>query len=105
MATFLLLTPERLAGVGRGAGLPFSFRVREASHWTVKPSDPEAVVAYPEQEALGMFERTGMRTEVRYGRWAGAADGLSWQDCVIAYKAARSGGSHGQRRTGAPGCD
>ena len=85
-ATYLLLdeTRRKLADAG---SLPFSFRVRKPEYWAVKPRDLEAVVAYPRQRMVDLFGRLGFADlTVHDGRWDGRADGLGWQDTVVAIR-------------------
>lgn len=87
LATYLLINDETRALATRGA-LPFAFRVQNARFWAVRERDPEAVVAYPQADVIALFESLGFEPTVHPGKWAGRAEGMTWQDAVVARFAA-----------------
>lgn len=65
------------------------FRMREADL-------PESAVAYNEEYLFGLLDVCGfaVRRPILYGTWAGCAEGLSFQDIIIATKETRQRRQH-----------
>jgi SAM-dependent methyltransferase len=55
----------------------------------VDPANPEAAIAYQEQDILDAYQDRSLEIEggINYGSWCGRKDFLSFQDLVIATKA------------------
>lgn len=82
--TFFLLDDEARQGVREGRDA-IKFRFQRPGYWTNNQRIPEAAVAYEEADVRKEFERNGLEiTGVRYGVWSGRADGLGFQDVVVA---------------------
>jgi SAM-dependent methyltransferase len=88
LITFFLLNEEsrRLIDAGQST-LPFHHDVGGAL--TTNPEKPETAVAYAEPEVRRLFERCGFTvTGVHYGSWCGRTEHVSYQDIVVAERAA-----------------
>jgi SAM-dependent methyltransferase len=82
-ATFFLLNEESEEGLSLGrAQLSFAFAGEGCrfNHERV----PEAAVAYPEANVFRQFEEAGLRPVVHHGTWSGRANGVTFQDIVVA---------------------
>jgi SAM-dependent methyltransferase len=85
LATFLLLDDVALAAVRDGrAALAFRAPVDGVS--VVDPAVPEEAVAYEPSWLRRALDDAGLRLHaVHPGTWPGRADGLSYQDIVVAH--------------------
>lgn len=87
LISYFLLNPdsERLIREGRSA---HTFRGEKDGYRTDRPDRPEVAVAYAESRVRDLYTRHGfeIREPVHYGTWCGRADGMSWQDIMIASK-------------------
>jgi hypothetical protein len=59
-------------------------------YWTTNPDEPEEAIAYPEAHIKATYKKYGLNIKppIRYGRWPGRGTFLSYQDVLIAEKAA-----------------
>ncbi len=54
---------------------------------TTSPELPESAIAYDERYVQALYRRVNLHVErIEYGSWSGRADGLSYQDLVLATK-------------------
>ena len=84
-ATFFVLDSVAWELVHRpGHGSPFTRSVGDA--FVIDPSQPEAAVAYREDDLRRMFRDAGLAVvePIRYGEWSGREDGQWGQDMVLA---------------------
>ena len=88
LATFFLLneTQSRLAAAGQNDIL---FRHGDGPIRTRSKTVPESAVAYQEAYLRRRVAACGLAVEgsIRYGRWSGREDGLSYQDIVLLKRA------------------
>jgi SAM-dependent methyltransferase len=86
--TFFLLNDEsgRLIKAGSST-LDFRFELPDGA-WTTDRVIPENAIAYPESLIRTLYARHGLeiREPIRFGRWSGRKEFLSYQDIVIARK-------------------
>lgn len=87
VVTFFLLDAEARHGIGRGDA-ELDFRYEAAGCLTVDRREPETAVAHPEASVRELYARLGLAIQepIRFGRWSGRSDGLSYQDIVVARK-------------------
>lgn len=85
--TYFLLNAEALEYVAAhpDPGTPGAFPHEHDNYRLRFADEPERAVALDEQLVRDLHGRHGLRlVTVRYGQWCGRADGLSWQDIVVA---------------------
>jgi len=88
LISWFLLNDEsrRLIADGRSS-LPFG-EERDRSA-TISPEVPERAIAFDEELVRSLYARAGLTiARVDYGSWCGRAEALSYQDLVLATKAA-----------------
>ena len=89
LITFFLLNEESSALSKEGTGsIKFEHEMQGAR--TADLENPEAAIRYPEAFVRDLYRECGLelREPLRYGKWCGRTNGMSWQDVVIAVKAA-----------------
>ena len=87
LATWFVMTPEAAVGVAEQQS-DVDFRVREDGVWKADPREAEAAIAFAPATVRGLYDASGLELEepIRYGRWSGSAEGLSYQDIVVAQR-------------------
>ncbi len=88
LISFFLLNEESSALSKEGKGsIKFEHEMQSARKANVE--DPEASIRYPEAFVRDLYRECGLeiREPLRYGKWCGRTNGMSWQDVVIAVKA------------------
>ncbi len=101
LITFFLLNEESSALSKEGKGF-FKFEHEMQGARTANVENPEAEIAYPEAVVRDLYGKCGLelREPLRYGKWSGRTDGMSFQDVVIAVKPL-AGTAAGWNRLGA----
>jgi ubiquinone/menaquinone biosynthesis C-methylase UbiE len=88
MVTFFILNPqsEKLVTDGKST-LNFQFTLQPGCKTTTE-SDPEAAIAYDEEQVRALFNRYGLRIQdpIHFGSWCARDEYLSYQDIVFAVK-------------------
>lgn len=89
LATWFVLTPEAEALVEKGES-DVAFEAREPGLWLSDRREAEAAVAYDPNNVAGLYRDADLEIAepIRYGRWSGRRDGLSYQDIVVARRQA-----------------
>jgi SAM-dependent methyltransferase len=84
LATFFLLNPEQRALAEQGRN-HIDFRFERDAFRVRDDALPESAVAVEERATRGMLEDAGLiiQKPIRFGRWSGRDDGLSFQDIVL----------------------
>jgi SAM-dependent methyltransferase len=85
LMTFFLLNEKSLDSVRAGRAKRRFTHEGDGYFYDV-PGNPEAAVAYPEEDLLGFLERAGyeLHVPIRYGRWTGRLDRRAvGQDIVV----------------------
>ena len=85
LITFFLLNDEtRRLLPGRKDGLRFAHK--QGRQYVEDAQHPERAVAQLEESVRELYARNGLIIEepIRFGKWSGRADGLSYQDIVLA---------------------
>lgn len=87
LATFFLLNEEQ-AGLAVKGGNDLTFKYGEGVWRYRLEQSPESAVAYDESYVIELLEQHGLilKGPIRYGRWAGRQDGLSYQDILLLEK-------------------
>ncbi|WP_085234337.1 methyltransferase domain-containing protein [Mycobacterium conspicuum] len=89
LATFFLLNEESSALSKEEKG---AIKLKHEMHGprTVDVENPETAIRYPEAFVRDLYRECGLELQepLRYGKWCGRANGMSWQDVVIAVKGA-----------------
>jgi len=86
LISYFLLNDEsrNLIDAGRST-LPFGATFDDFA--TTSPEMPESAIAYEEPFIRSLYARTGFTiARVEYGTWCGRAEGLSYQDLIVATK-------------------
>ena len=83
-ATFFLLNAESEGLIAQGKS-ERSFSHPVPGCRVNNPDVPEDAVAYPEEELIALIARHGLRLRgpIRYGKWPGRSEWLSYQDVLI----------------------
>lgn len=84
LSTFFLLNAESRAQIA--AKVPFlDFHHEGPGYLTNDPAMPESAIAFPEEYVLGVFRANGFSVKgpIRYGKWCGRREFLSYQDLVV----------------------
>lgn len=87
LITYFLLTPDSLKLIERKASIiPFDHEMQGAM--LANRDIPEEAVAFDESRIRELYRKYELRISepIRYGSWSGRADGLSFQDIVVAQK-------------------
>ena len=87
--TLFLVNSESLPLIQEGRGaLDFKHTVGECL--TIRESDPEVGIAYPEELFFALLKKYGLECvrPVKYGAWCGREDFVSFQDIAIVRKLA-----------------
>lgn len=99
--TFFLLNEEseRLIRAGRST---LSFRYIIDACLTIDQDNPEAAIAYDEEMVKGLFQKYNLEIvePIRYGSWCDREAYLSYQDIIVARKAAQTFGDADVSTTG-----
>ena len=84
LLTFFLLNDEQ-AALAAADQNDIAFRYGEDPYRVRDVDIPESAVAYQESYVLAQLAACGLALEgpIRYGRWSGRADGLSYQDILL----------------------
>ena len=87
LATFFLMDEVARARVAAGRS-PSRFLPHGDDVWVIDRAVPESAVAFTDDAVREVFARHGLRIEqpIHRGSWSGRADGLSFQDLVIAVR-------------------
>jgi SAM-dependent methyltransferase len=90
LATWFLMTPGTATLVEEGKS-DVRFDVPRDGVWQADAREAEAAVAYRPEDVSDLYRRANLEIvkPIRYGRWSGAADGLSYQDVVVARRLER----------------
>jgi SAM-dependent methyltransferase len=85
LATWFVMTPEAAGRVAERES-DVDFPAKDGDVWTSDPREAEAAIAFAPATLRALYDASGLELEapIRYGRWSGAADGLSYQDIVLA---------------------
>jgi SAM-dependent methyltransferase len=85
LATWFVMTPEAARRVAEHAS-DVDFPVRDDDVWMSDSREAEAAIAFSPVALQALYDASGLEIEgpIRHGRWSGAADGLSYQDIVVA---------------------
>jgi SAM-dependent methyltransferase len=85
LATWFVMTPEAATLVEEGQS-DVRFDVQHDGVWQADAREAEAAVAYRLDDVSDLYRRASLELlePIRYGRWSGAADGLSYQDVLVA---------------------
>jgi SAM-dependent methyltransferase len=85
LATWFVMTPEAARRVSERLS-DVDFPVRAGDVWTSDPREAEAAIAFAPAAVRALYDASGLEIDgpIRHGRWSGAADGLSYQDIVVA---------------------
>ncbi len=88
LLTFFILDDRALGGILAGRSTRRFAHALPGCH-VDNMDQPEDAVAYAEDELMAMLQRHGLRLRgpVRWGKWSGREDGLSYQDILVAEKA------------------
>jgi SAM-dependent methyltransferase len=85
LVTFFLLNNDARRQIQTGQS-DFAFEFA-GDGYCYNGHPPETAVAYEESDVRALFHRHGLTIrDLRYGKWCGRPDGLSWQDLLIAQK-------------------
>ena len=85
--TFYILNAETDALIEAGR-TPMTFAYPGDGYRTVSEEVPESVIAFPEAYVRELFQRHGLAIvePVHFGLWCGRAQGITYQDVVVATK-------------------
>jgi SAM-dependent methyltransferase len=85
--TFFLLNDEANALIAKGVSSQ-SFVHDVGGCYTTYLPNPEGALAFPEPYILALFDQLGLsiETPIRYGKWCGRREFVSYQDIIIATK-------------------
>lgn len=85
LATWFVMTSEAAVGVDDERS-DVDFRVHEDGVWKADPREVEAAIAFAPATVRELYDASGLELEepIRYGRWSGSVEGLSYQDLVVA---------------------
>jgi len=85
LATWFVMTADAKELVAGGKS-DVSFTTRGGDVWQADAREAEAAVAYAPDLVAGLYRGAGLDIvePIRYGRWPGSTDGLSYQDIVDA---------------------
>ena len=102
--TFALLTEASRRSIAEGTALGGLSALKheiEEGCLVADPSDPEFLIAYPEERVAAMYAACGFLPPlVRHGSWCGTEGAHRAQDIVIATKPAAVGSAAGAATTG-----
>ncbi|MCV6962702.1 class I SAM-dependent methyltransferase [Mycobacterium intermedium] len=89
LCTYFLLDDEALALTAAGKGV-HNFQHERDGYRTIHTKRPEEGIAFPVDYIRGLYEQRGLTIQepLRFGSWSGRKEHLSFQDIVIATKAA-----------------
>jgi hypothetical protein len=67
-----------------------AMREQPGGYSTIDRGTPEYDIGVPESTVLGLFAKLGLELTcpIQYGTWCGRARGLTYQDVLVARKAA-----------------
>jgi SAM-dependent methyltransferase len=87
LITYFLLNPDAWKLINEGLSY-HNFRYELPGCYVESADTPEAVVGYDESIIRGLYRKYGLNISepILYGTWCQRADGLSWQDMIIATK-------------------
>ncbi len=90
-ATFFLLNDESRRLIWEGRSRLDIRHLLAPGCRVLDPGLPERAVAYDEDDAAALFERSGLDVvpPLRYGRWCGRKDAPAFQDIVVLKKKGR----------------
>lgn len=85
LVTYFLLNDESRELIAAGSS-SLDFKHSFEGCMTLSSDAPETAVAYDEADALGLYAKNALEVvrPVHYGSWCGRANGLSFQDIVMA---------------------
>jgi len=86
LISYFLLNDESRSLIDAGRStLPFGATLDDFA--TTSPDMPESAIAYEETFIRSLYARTGFTiARMEYGTWCGRAEGLSYQDLIVATK-------------------
>jgi SAM-dependent methyltransferase len=85
LGTWFVMTPQAARLVEQGKS-DVAFDVQSDGVWQADAREAEAAVAYRRDDVSDLYRRASLEIvePIRYGRWSGTAEGLSYQDIVVA---------------------
>ncbi len=85
--TFFLMNDESTALIAEGVASQNFVHELDGCYTTYLPN-PEGALAFREPYITGLYEKLGLsiETPIRYGKWCGRGEFLSYQDVIIATK-------------------
>lgn len=87
LITFFLLNEESLKLIQSGKS-DRQFKFEMDGFRTTNASNPEAAIAYPEDDVLRLFEANNLSIDspIKRGSWCGREEYVSYQDIIVATK-------------------
>lgn len=90
LGTWFLLNSEsrQLVAAGRGSR-PIVYEFKGKEVMVENPAVPEAAIAFDEELIRGIHAKYQLRLQddIRFGKWCGREDFVSYQDIIVAHKA------------------